>query len=141
MVDIVEIYVHWHAGRPKNQPATSLGVDRKTIRKYLVPAEVAGMTPGGPPMSEADWAERIKSWFPTPLRRVLAGTTGRRAPSAPTSSEPPAGLTDDGRVLVRPSRMAAIGPDEDAGGALGRRWAAARHSALRLGLNGLKTIR
>ncbi|HEY8982692.1 MAG TPA: hypothetical protein VIU15_24290 [Streptomyces sp.] len=64
MVDIVEIYVHWYAGRSKNQLAASLGVDRKTIRKYLAPAEASGMAPGGPPMSEADWGKLIKSWFP-----------------------------------------------------------------------------
>ncbi|UUU36751.1 hypothetical protein JIX56_46990 [Streptomyces sp. CA-210063] len=71
MVDIVEIYVHWYAGRSKSQVATSLGVDRKTIRKYLAPAEAAGMTPGGPPMSEADWAKLIKSWFPELASRRL----------------------------------------------------------------------
>lgn len=71
MVDIVEIYVHWYAGRSKSQLATSLGVDRKTIRKYLAPAEAAGMTPGGPPMSEADWAKLIKSWFPELASRRL----------------------------------------------------------------------
>lgn len=64
MVNIVEIYVHWYAGRSKNQLATSLGVDRKTIRKYVTSAEAAGMAPGGPPMSEADWAKLIKSGFP-----------------------------------------------------------------------------
>ncbi|GAA3772026.1 hypothetical protein ACFS5L_18840 [Streptomyces phyllanthi] len=42
MVDIVEIYVHWYAGRSKSRLATSLGVDRKTIRKYLALAEAAG---------------------------------------------------------------------------------------------------
>jgi hypothetical protein len=31
------------------------GVDRKTVRKYLAPAEAAGIIPGGPPMCEADW--------------------------------------------------------------------------------------
>lgn len=51
MVDIVEIYVHWYAGRSKGQVSASLGVDRKTVRKYLAPAEAAGITPGGPPMS------------------------------------------------------------------------------------------
>ncbi|WP_310437542.1 IS21 family transposase [Streptomyces sp. 3330] len=71
MVDIVEIYVHWYAGRSKSQVATSLGVDRKTIRKYLAPAEAAGMAPGGPPMSEADWSKLIKSWFPELASRRL----------------------------------------------------------------------
>ncbi|WP_257981227.1 hypothetical protein [Streptomyces sp. CB02959] len=63
MVDIVEIYVHWYAGRSKSQVSASLRVDRKTIRKYLSPAEAAGITPGGPPMSEVDWAKLLKSWF------------------------------------------------------------------------------
>lgn len=37
MVDIIEIYVHWYAGRSKSELAASLGVDRKTVRKYLAP--------------------------------------------------------------------------------------------------------
>ncbi|MFD9053628.1 hypothetical protein [Streptomyces zaomyceticus] len=36
MVDIVEIYVHWYAGRSKSQLALSLRLDRKTVRNYLV---------------------------------------------------------------------------------------------------------
>ncbi|MFB7293214.1 IS21 family transposase [Actinacidiphila glaucinigra] len=64
MVDVTEIYVHWYAGRSKNELSASLGVDRKTIRKYLAPAEAAGMAPGGPVMAEADWAGLIKGWFP-----------------------------------------------------------------------------
>ncbi|MGW5248313.1 IS21 family transposase [Streptomyces sp. NPDC004129] len=75
VVDIVEIYVHWYAGRSKNQLAASLGVDRKTIRKYLAPAEASGMAPGGPPMSEADWGKLIKSWFPELARRRLNQVT------------------------------------------------------------------
>ncbi|WP_328786401.1 MULTISPECIES: IS21 family transposase [unclassified Streptomyces] len=71
MVDIIEIYVHWYAGRSKSQVGASLGLDRKTVRKYLRPAEEAGMAPGGPPMSEADWAKMIKSWFPELVSRRL----------------------------------------------------------------------
>jgi hypothetical protein len=74
VIDIVEILVHWYAGRSKNEMAASLGVDRKTIRKYLAPAEAAGITPGGPPVSEAEWAGRVGEWFPeladTRLRQV-----------------------------------------------------------------------
>jgi transposase len=70
----VEILVHWHAGRSKNEIADSLGVDRKTVRKYLAPAEAAGLAPGGPPVGEEEWAERVRGWFPelvdTSLRRV-----------------------------------------------------------------------
>lgn len=74
MIDIVEILVHWYAGRSKNEMAASLGVDRKTIRKYLAPAEAAGITPGGPPVGETEWAARVREWFPeladTRLRQV-----------------------------------------------------------------------
>jgi hypothetical protein len=41
VIDITEILVHWYAGRSQYELADSLGVDRKTIRKYLAPA-VAG---------------------------------------------------------------------------------------------------
>jgi transposase len=74
VIDIVEILIHWYAGRSKNELAQSLGVDRKTLRKYLAPAETAGITPGGPAMSEADWRKLVIEWFPqltdTTLRQV-----------------------------------------------------------------------
>jgi transposase len=74
VIDIVEILIHWYAGRSKNELATSLGVDRKTLRKYLAPAEAAGICPGGPPMAEADWRKLVVEWFPqladTRLRQV-----------------------------------------------------------------------
>jgi hypothetical protein len=41
-----------------------LGIDRKTIRKYLAPAIAAGMEPGGEPLSAEQWAELIDGWFP-----------------------------------------------------------------------------
>lgn len=64
MIDVVEILVHWYAGRSGHEMSTSLGVDRKTIRKYLAPAIEAGLVPGGPPMSEADWRVLAAGWFP-----------------------------------------------------------------------------
>ena len=74
MIDIGEILVHWHAGRSKNQIAASLGVDRRTISKYVAPAIAAGIRPGGPPLGEAEWAARVREWFPeladTRLRQV-----------------------------------------------------------------------
>ncbi|MFE9989162.1 hypothetical protein ACFYRK_20115 [Streptomyces sp. NPDC005381] len=75
MVDVTEIYVHWYAGRSKSALAASLGVDRKTVRKYLAPAEAAGITPGGPPMSEADWAGLFKGWFPELANSLLRQIT------------------------------------------------------------------
>ena len=64
MIDIVEILIHWYAGRSQHELAASLGVDRKTLRKYTGPARAAGMEPGGPPMVEADWRTLVMGWFP-----------------------------------------------------------------------------
>jgi transposase len=64
VVDITEILVHWYAGRSQYQIAESLAVDRKTIRKYLRPALEQGLAPGGPPISEAEWAAKVRAWFP-----------------------------------------------------------------------------
>ena len=69
MVDVTEILQHWYAGRPKVEVARSLGVDAKTVRRYVAPAEAAGMAPGGPPVSEEQWRALARQWFPQ-----LAGT-------------------------------------------------------------------
>ncbi|HMD25682.1 MAG TPA: IS21 family transposase [Streptosporangiaceae bacterium] len=75
MIDVTEILVHWHAGRSLNEMSGSLGVDRKTIRKYLAPAVAAGIVPGsGPARSEGEWQDLVREWFPeladTRLRQV-----------------------------------------------------------------------
>jgi hypothetical protein len=64
VTDVTEILVHWYAGRSQSEVATSLGMDRKTIRKYLAPAVAAGIEPGGPAKSAAEWAELVGRWFP-----------------------------------------------------------------------------
>jgi hypothetical protein len=56
MFDLIELFTHWHAGRSQVQLSESLGIDRKTIRKYLAPAIVAGIEPGGEPLSVEQWA-------------------------------------------------------------------------------------
>jgi hypothetical protein len=53
MVDVTEILIHWHAGRSQSEIATSLGVDRKTVKKYLAPAIEAGIAPGDGPRGRA----------------------------------------------------------------------------------------
>src|SRR5674476_603914 len=76
MIDLVEIYVHWYAGRSQAQIADSLGLDRKTVRKYLAPVVVEGLVPGGPPvMTEADWRARAQSWFPALVDKGLRQIT------------------------------------------------------------------
>lgn len=64
MLDIVELLMHWHAGRPKSVVATSVGTDPKTVRKYVAKAEAAGLVPGGPALSQAEWAALVRGWFP-----------------------------------------------------------------------------
>src|SRR5580704_13117797 len=74
VIDVTEILVHWHAGRSLSEMSQSLGVDRKTLRKYVAPAVAAGIVPGGPAKSEEEWAELVRGWFPeladTRLRQV-----------------------------------------------------------------------
>jgi transposase len=64
VIDVIEILQHWHAGRPKTVVAASVGVDVKTVRKYVAPAEASGLSPGGPVLSRAEWAELVAGWFP-----------------------------------------------------------------------------
>jgi len=85
VIDVTEILVHWHAGRSLNEMSGSLGVDRKTIRKYVAPAVAAGIVPGsGPAKREGEWQDLVREWFPelsdTRLRQVT------RSASTTTSS-------------------------------------------------------
>ena len=75
VIDVTEILVHWHAGRSLNEMSGSLGVDRKTLWKYIAPAVAAGIVAGsGPARSEEEWAGLVREWFPeladTRLRQV-----------------------------------------------------------------------
>ncbi len=64
MIDVVELYQHWHAGRRVGELSTSLGLDPKTVRKYLAPPIKAGLTPGGPPLGAEEWRALAVGWFP-----------------------------------------------------------------------------
>src|SRR3984957_20748618 len=48
VIDVADILVHWHACRSLNEIAGSLGVDRKTLRKYVAPAVAPGIEPDAP---------------------------------------------------------------------------------------------
>ena len=75
MIDVVEVLVHWHAGRKVGELCSSLGVDPETVRKYVAPALAAGMVPGGPPLSEAVWSELVEGWFPELVDHSLRRTS------------------------------------------------------------------
>ena len=70
MVEVTEILTHWYAGRAISEIARSLGVDRKTVRKYLAPALAAGLVPGGPPIAQEQWLAWVREWFPDVVRIV-----------------------------------------------------------------------
>lgn len=63
VLDVVEIYQHWDAGRPKAVIADSLGVDPKTVRKYVRLAEEAGISPGVG-YSREEWSGLVRDWCP-----------------------------------------------------------------------------
>ena len=68
MTDFVEMFRHWNAGRSQVQIHQALGIDRKTIRKYLAPAVAEGLEPE--PVERFDeqlWRARIGRWFPEPV--------------------------------------------------------------------------
>lgn len=75
VVDVTEILIHWHAGRSQSELASSLGVDRKTVRKYVAPAIEAGIAPGDAPRSSGQWAELVRSWWPGLVDTRLRQTT------------------------------------------------------------------
>jgi len=60
VIDIVEILNHWYSGRSQAAVARSLGVDRRTVKKYVSSAERAGISPGGPPIGEEAWPPKSR---------------------------------------------------------------------------------
>src|SRR5215813_6733396 len=75
VVDVTEIFIHWYAGRSISEVSASLGVDRKTIRKYVAAAVAAGLAPGGPAMTVQEWSTLVMAWFPQLADTRLRQTT------------------------------------------------------------------
>src|SRR6478609_8342914 len=75
VVDLLELFTHWEAGRSQSQIADSLNLDRKTVRKYTAPLVERGLVPGGSPAGEQVWEQRIAQWFPGVVDRRLRQVT------------------------------------------------------------------
>jgi transposase len=73
--DLAEILEHWHRGRPVKAVARSLGVDRKTIRKYAALAAAAGFAPGGGAGPPGGWAAWLDATHPDLRERSRRGPT------------------------------------------------------------------
>ena len=71
-----------------SEVAGQLGVDRKTVRKYLAPAVAAGLAPGGPAMSPAGVGGAGAGWFPqlADTQAAAGDLAADRARTATTSS-------------------------------------------------------
>ena len=88
VVDVVEILRHWYAGDNVSQMARALGLDRKTVRKYVSRAQEEGMIPGGPVLTPGEWAARVREWFPELIDpRARSSVHGQIDPSTTTSKE------------------------------------------------------
>ena len=64
MIDVIEMLQHWYAGRSKTDVASSVGVHRNTVARYLKHATDAGFVPGGPALSRTEWEAQCREWFP-----------------------------------------------------------------------------
>jgi hypothetical protein len=73
---------HGHAGRLKSVVASSLGVDPKTVRKYVAAAERPVWRRVGAVLARSEWAELVRGWFPelVDARARSARSTGCFSP-------------------------------------------------------------
>jgi transposase len=88
VIDVVEILVHWHAGRSKAEIARSLDIDRGTVRKYTARAVQEGFRPAPDGPSRAEWAALVQDWFPEVIDpRARSLTYSLIAPFQPVIKE------------------------------------------------------
>jgi transposase len=64
VVEVARIMMLWHAGRSTLEVAHRLGVDPKTVRRYIASAGTAGLKPGQPTIDEETWRQQVQEWFP-----------------------------------------------------------------------------
>jgi transposase len=64
MVEITEVLRLWRAGVPKKRIAARLGLDPKTVRRYVSVAEGTGLRVGGAPISETQLRDVLLALHP-----------------------------------------------------------------------------
>lgn len=60
MNEVVETIYQWHKGMRIQHISQSLGLDRKTVRKYVGMARAVGVTQGGPLPDEQDLVQKVR---------------------------------------------------------------------------------
>ncbi|MBE3036592.1 MAG: transposase [Candidatus Atribacteria bacterium] len=68
MIEVKEVLRLWVAGTAKKRIAAMLGLDPKTVRRYLKVATGAGVTPGSTTVSEAEVTAVLLALHPAPDR-------------------------------------------------------------------------
>lgn len=61
MNEVVETIYQWHKGMKIQHIGQSLGLDRKTVRKYVAMARSVGIVQGGPLPDEQELVGRLKA--------------------------------------------------------------------------------
>lgn len=66
MNEMVEVIYQWHQGNTIKGIKRSLGLDRRTIRRYIQMAQQAGVKPGESFPEEQELLQRLKPFLPSP---------------------------------------------------------------------------
>lgn len=74
MVEITEVLPLWRAGVAKKRIAARLGLDPKTVRRYVTVAEGTGLHVGDEAMSDTQLRDVL--WRCIPVAAVRGATTG-----------------------------------------------------------------
>ncbi len=102
VIDIVEILEHWYSGRPISTIASSLGLDAKTIRKYIAQAKNEGIVPGGERIDRSFWIELVNRSFPEITSK---NTRSKTFPIINTYHDTIADMVENNRVTTIYQRL------------------------------------
>ncbi len=64
MIEVTEVLRLWREGLPTKRVAAQLGLDPKTVRRYLQVARGTGLRVGGPPPTDDEWREVLLALHP-----------------------------------------------------------------------------
>ena|SRR5437764_10670550 len=86
MIEITEVLRLWRDGVPKKRIAARLGLDPKTVRRYITTAETTGLPCDGGAITDAQVATCCWRFIPRAGDRVATVGTGVVRSRQPSSS-------------------------------------------------------